>query len=168
MLDVIDKMKPNATGLRASSRIVEEIRKTTVTTGGGLTFGTVTSVSPVTVSIDSRLTVGEANLILSPFCIETKINLKHTHETTSSGGNSSVESTKAFTPEDKVAIDGREVVLEHSHTINIPAPTIEIEEAFKEPITLWRGLSVGDTVVMMVSSDKQTYYILQRAGGIRE
>lgn len=163
----IDKMRPNAVGLRAAAKMVEEIRKTTKTrSDGGLVFGTVTSVSPISVSVDSRLTVGANNIIISPFCIETKLDLKHTHETSSQGSSSPVETSKAFTPEDKVQGEGKEIVLEHTHTITIPAPTVEIKEAFKEPITLWRGLNVGDTVIMMVSNDKQTYYILQRAGGI--
>lgn len=164
-----DKMRPNAMGLNAAAKMVQEIeKKTTVKNNGGLVFGKVLSTSPLSVSVDNRLTVGASNLIISPFCIETKLDIKHTHKSKSGGSGSPIESSKAFTPEDKVDIEGREVLLEHSHTITVPAPTIEIEEAFKEPVTLWRGLSAGDTVIMMVSSDKQTYYVLQRAGGISQ
>ena len=169
MASVIDKMRPNATGMRAASKIVEEItKKTTSKNGsGGLMFGTVTTVSPISINVDSRLTVGANNIIISPLCVETKLNIRHTHEAKVEGDSAPIETSKAFTPEDKVQGVGKEIVLEHTHTITVSTPSVELEEAFKEPITLWRGLSVGDTVIMISSSDSQTYYVLQRAGGIK-
>lgn len=164
---VNDKMRPNATGLRAAASMVKELkRETTLPKSGGLTFGKVTSTNPISVTIENRLSIGSRNIIISPFCVETKLNITHTHKTKSEGESAPIETSEAFKEEDKVTINGEEVSLKHTHTINVAAPTPEIEEAFKEPITLWRGLNVGDTVIIMVSADQQTYYILQRAGGI--
>lgn len=163
----VDRMLPNAKGLSAAAKIVEITSKQTKQPAGGLLFGTVVSTSPLSINVDNRLTVGEGNLILSPFCIETKINLKHTHEAEASSKGSS-DTEEAFTDEDKVkTTNDKEISLKHKHALPESSIEIKIEEAFKEPITLWEGLSAGDSVIMIGSNDSQLYYVLQKAGGIK-
>lgn len=160
-----DKMEPNAKGLSAAAKIIDITRSISKGPAGvGLCFGTVVSTSPLSISVDGRLTVGEGNLILSPFCIETKIDLKHTHK--ASADSSTADTEDAFTEEDKVkTTEDKELSLKHKHSL--PKTSVELEEAFKEPIKLWGGLAVGDSVIMISSNDNQLYYVLQKAGGIK-
>lgn len=162
-----NKLLPNAAGMRAAAEIVDTIRKTTKgPTAGGLVFGTVVSTSPISINVDNRLTVGAGNIILSPFCIETKINLKHTHKVEVSSAEAG-ETEPAFEEDEKVkTTDDKEIALKHTHKMKTASPSITIENAFEEPIKLWSGLSTGDSVIMMVSADSQVYYVLQKAGGL--
>ncbi len=160
-----DKSLPNARGMAAAARMVETFRKTTKSPGGGLGFGSVVSVNPLRISVDNRLTVGEDHIILSPFCVETKINLKHSH-TASSSSSGPQETDSAFQESDKIKlISGEDISLKHKH--NLPASSLNIEPAFSEPVTLWKGLAVGDSVLLIKSNDGQLYYVLQKAGGIK-
>lgn len=164
-----NKLIPTAMGIQAAAQMVEEITKKTTShnsKNGGLVFGKVVSTNPISIQIDGRLTVGSGNIILSPLCVETKLNLKHTHKVTVKSSNDA-KTSKAFELTDIVVTkDSKDLVLQHEHTVKASSPQIELEEAFEEPFTLWRGLSTGDTVIVMVSGDSQTYYVLQRAGGI--
>ena len=101
--------------------------------------GEVTSVSPLKVKVDNR-ELTEAFLILGALCQETIIP-----RTDDSG-------TYIFeTP--------------HGHT-GVHGGTSEDNCGIYQ-IKLWRGLKVGDKVMMIKLARGQKYYILQRKEGVR-
>lgn len=113
--------------------------------------GTVTSVSPLKVKIDKR-EISETFLIVGALCKETAITApeaftipEHTHSVpahgTQSGGDPS-----------------------HSHSVN--ALTTGQGKSTPTKIILWRGLKVGDSVLMLKVAKGQKYFILQRLEGI--
>ena len=101
--------------------------------------GEVTSVSPLKVKVDNR-ELTEAFLILGALCQETIIP-----RTADSG-------TYIFeTP--------------HGHT-GVHGGTSEDNCGIYQ-IKLWRGLNVGDKVMMIKLARGQKYYILQRREGVK-
>ena len=101
--------------------------------------GEVTSVSPLKVKVDNR-ELTEAFLILGALCQETIIP-----RTADSG-------TYIFeTP--------------HGHTGIYGATSKDNCGIYQ--IKLWRGLKVGDKVMMIKLARGQKYYILQRKEGVR-
>lgn len=151
-----------------------------------VTFGTVTEIEDngaVTIELIDGFTVGGAQLVLSMFCVERTIHIpydesadddknadSHVHDedemlgsltltytpstgqittpgtlTISGGGNG-----MTVTPKDSL---GGEISFKHKHKIHPALPTIK----------LWRGLIVGDVVVLLEMGNGQ-YYVLERAG----
>jgi len=96
-----------------------------------LVWGTVKSVSPYVIQVDTdpNLRLTETFLKLSPLCL-----------------------AKWFTiPEWYTEPAG-----EGPHTHNIPKHTVQV----------WRGLQVGDRVIMLRASGGNLYYVLQREGDL--
>ena len=101
--------------------------------------GEVTSVSPLKVKVDNR-ELTEAFLILGALCQETVITR------TADSGTYIFENP-------------------HSHT-GVNGVTSE-DNCEIYQIKLWRGLKVGDTVMMIKFARGQKYYILQRKEGVK-
>ena len=141
-------------------RLVQAMRKAGRTPQNeivDIVIGEVTSISPLKVKIaNTELT--ESFLIVGALCKETHISgsaftiPQHTHTVPShTTGQSPVASV--YTDE------GR-----HSHTVS------EVEsqpsKSIPEDVLLWRGLKVGDRVMMLKVARGQKYYIIQREEGI--
>lgn len=101
--------------------------------------GEVTSVSPLKVKVDNR-ELTEAFLILGALCQETIITR------TADSGTYIFENP-------------------HGHT-GVHGVTSEDNCGIYQ-IKLWRGLKVGDKVMMIKLARGQKYYILQRKGGVK-
>ena len=122
-----------------------------------IVVGEVTSVKPLKVKVENR-ELTEAFLILGALCKETHISGKaftipnHTHQIPQNSTESSpVQGVTSGTGD-------------HTHAV----PTIESEPSKSTPtdVLLWRGLIVGDRVLMLKVGRGQKYFILQREGGI--
>ncbi len=101
--------------------------------------GEVTSVSPLKVKVDNR-ELTEAFLILGALCQETIIPRKADSETYIYETPHSHDGVHGVTSEDNCGI---------------------------YQIKLWRGLRVGDKVMMIKLGRGQKYYILQRKEGAK-
>lgn len=114
-----------------------------------IVIGEVTSIDPLRVKIENR-ELTESFLIVGAMCKETHIytdnvkKLNHTHL------------IEALTTETSNS---------HSHLISehTTIPKVWPEEY---DILLWRGLRVGDMVLMIKVGRGQKYYILQRQEGV--
>ena len=99
-------------------------------------YGTVLSVSPLSVQLDSRTTLGENQLVVGALCKETIIKIpfpekgqvKHKHQAIHNGMHNTTE---------------------------------ELPE-----IQLWRGLNPGDRVIVIRFNNGQKFLIQQRVEGI--
>ena len=101
--------------------------------------GEVTSVSPLKVKVDNR-ELTEAFLILGALCQETIIPRETDSDT---------------------------YIFENPHGhIGVHGPTSK-DNCDIYQIKLWRGLRVGDRVMMIKLGRGQKYYILQRKEGVR-
>ena len=101
--------------------------------------GEVTSVSPLKVKVDNR-ELTEAFLILGALCQETIITR------TADSGTYIFENP-------------------HGHT-GVHGATSEDNCGIYQ-IKLWRGLKVGDNVMMIKLARGQKYYVLQRKEGVK-
>ncbi len=119
--------------------------------------GEVTSIKPLKVRIESR-ELTEAFLIVGALCQETHINNlaftipDHTHtvqeSTTESSNVSGVETGTG------------------AHTHKVPSAITTASKSTPTDVLLWRGLRVGDRVLMLKVGRGQKYYILQREEGV--
>lgn len=141
-------------------KTIQTITRSPVRNSTDFVLGTVTNVKPLMVAVGTTV-LPEKYLMLSPFCVETKINLNHSHNTTGTTGSTDLGSHNHSVTinSSSYATTDRDLG-EHSHSINLnSADGLGI-------ITLWRGLKVGDTVLMLKGMQGQKYYILQRQEGI--
>lgn len=123
-------------------------------------MGTVVSVNPLKVKV-GNLTLSEDFLMLSPFCIETKIDLNHTHELTGS-----TQSTNLGSHLHSVTINSSNYATSYTE-LGSHSHGVELESTNGLGIImLWRGLRVGDNVLMLEGNGSQKYYILQRQEGL--
>ena len=115
-----------------------------------LVEGEVISVNPLKVKVDQR-ELSETFLILGALCKETHIYtdniIKHNHV--------------HVVPSISTSAAG-----EGPHTHTVPARDTEIPKEDDFDIMLWRGLRVGDIVMMLKVARGQKYYILQRKEGV--
>ena len=136
-----------------ASRLVKAMQRAAKPRDNDMTdfvVGTVTSEKPLKIKID-KIELTESFLILSPLCVETKINIPQREE------NYHFHVVPAHTT-------GSASVGDHgSHTHTISA--INTEKALPD-ILLWRGLKVGDVVFMLRCNKGQKYYVFQRKDGI--
>lgn len=144
------------------SRLVKTIQTITSrrATNGDFVMGTVLKTNPLIIQVGT-MNLTENFLMLSPFCVETKIDLNHTHEI-----SGSTKSTDLGSHLHSVTISGTNYATSeanlgsHSHEIELnSANGLGI-------ITLWRGLKVGDNVLMLKGANGQKYYVLQRQEGL--
>lgn len=65
----------------AGTRIIRVVERKTKEPAASATlvFGKVESVSPLRIVVDSKLVVTEEFILVSPFCVETKMLINHTH-----------------------------------------------------------------------------------------
>lgn len=144
------------------SRLVKTIQTITSrkATNGDFVMGTVIKINPLIIQVGT-INLTENFLMLSPFCIETKINLNHTHETTGS-----TKSTDLGSHTHNAIINGT-LYGTTDTDLGSHAHGIELESANGLGIiTLWRGLKVGDNVLMLKGANGQKYYVLQRQEGL--
>ena len=131
---------------------------------GELVLGVVSSTNPTTIMV-GELRLTESFLVLSPFCIETRMRMRHRHSVAAKASSSALS----------------EVNLEHTHSTadgstgpslapyNF-AHTHEVPSSYtgyyEDDAFLWRGLRAGDVVWMLKCNGGQKYYVLQREGGL--
>jgi hypothetical protein len=112
--------------------------------------GEVTSVKPLKVKVESR-ELTESFLILGALCKETHIytdnikSLEHYHYLSST----------------TTGLSGAE-----AHLHSIASQTTGYPSGADYDIMLWRGLRVGDRVLMLKVGRGQKYYIMQREEGV--
>ena len=144
------------------TRLVKTIQTITSrrATNGDFVMGKVIKLNPLIIQVGT-VNLTENFLMLSPFCVETKINLNHTHETTGSTKSTDLEShLHSVTINSSNYATSYTDLGSHSHEI-------ELESANGLGIiTLWRGLKVGDNVLMLKGANGQKYYVLQRQEGL--
>lgn len=144
------------------SRLVRTIQTITSrrATNGDFVMGTVIKINPLIIQVGT-MNLTESFLMLSPFCVETKINLNHTHEMSGSTKSAdlgshlhsvTISSTNYATSEVDLGSHTHEVELKSANGLGV--------------VTLWRGLKVGDNVLMLKGANGQKYYVLQRQEGL--
>lgn len=103
-----------------------------------IVVGSVTSTNPLKVKIENR-ELSETFLTVGALCKETTIN------------------SSAFT------------IPNHVHALDDTpnSPDTEPSKSTPTKVVLWRGLQVGDNVLMLKVGRGQKYYILQRVEGVR-
>lgn len=99
-------------------------------------YGRVTSVAPLTVQIDDKNVVTGDMLVVGALCKETIIDIPF--------------------PEKGQVKHQHQAIHDGYHNTTMELPKIQ----------LWRGLNVGDIVVMIRFAQGQKYFILQRKEGI--
>lgn len=123
-----------------------------------IVFGVVTSVDPIKVSIEGR-EIGTALLIVGPWCQETHIKMPnfsivpHRHDVLT-------QTTTSDTHTHSVPTIGS--TGSYTHTHQVPAHNTELENIEITDVILWRGLQVGDAVMMFKFARGQKYYIERR------
>lgn len=144
------------------SRLVKTIQTITSrkATNGDFVMGTVVNIKPLIIQVGSvRLT--ENFLMLSPFCVETFINLDHSHTTSGSTKSTDLGSHLHSVTISSSNYATSEVDLgSHSHSVELKS------ENGLGIVTLWRGLRIGDNVLMLKGANGQKYYVLQRQEGL--
>lgn len=117
-----------------------------------IVMGLVTSVSPLKVRVENR-ELTESFLILGALCKETHIYTdyikKHDHY--------------HVIPAAATGMGGTEGA--HSHQISVRNTDPATPHGDNYDIMLWRGLRVGDRVLMLKVGRGQKYYIMQREEG---
>lgn len=144
------------------TRLVKTIQTITRrrATNGDFVMGTVIKLNPLIIQAGT-MNLTENFLMLSPFCIETKINLDHTHQL-----SGSTQSTDLGSHLHSVTISSSNYATSeanlgsHSHDVSLQSAN------GLGTITLWRGLKVGDNVLMLKGANGQKYYVLQRQEGL--
>ncbi|MEG0297629.1 MAG: DUF2577 family protein [Clostridium sp.] len=124
-----------------------------------LTYGTVTDISPIKISIEDRFEVDSSCLLLSPFCYEKKLTVEvpaHTHTVTINDHNVSKHKHK-LDDETKETQENDDVTLKHSSNISEGKKT-------NIQIVVWEGLKVGDKVSLLRVSEGQKFYVLDKGG----
>lgn len=141
-------------------KTIQTITRSPVNNSTDFVLGTVITTKPLVITVGT-LTLTEKYLMLSPFCVETKINLNHSHTSTGTTG-----STDLGSHNHNVTISGStygttdKSLGSHSHSVNLTS------EDGLGIVTLWRGLKSGDNVLMLKGMRGQKYYVLQRQEGI--
>ena len=109
-----------------------------------LIYGKVVSISPLKVQIvnEPRMVLSEAFLILSPLCQEKKFTIPVWNTDDESSHTHLLQGTKT------------DAGTSHSHSIP------------KQEVLVWRGLDVGDKVLMLRIHQGNMFYVLQREGDL--
>ena len=144
------------------SRLVRTIQTITSrrATNGDFVMGTVIKINPLIIQVGT-MNLTESFLMLSPFCVETKINLNHAHEM-----SGSTKATELGSHTHNVTISGS---VYGTTSVDLGSHTHEVELKSANGlgvVTLWRGLKVGDNVLMLKGANGQKYYVLQRQEGL--
>lgn len=113
------------------------------TNPAGLYFGTVDSTSPLTVTIDQKLTLGEKQLILSTLVQDFDVDLTMSHSTGSYTHTHSISDT--YTGGGSASSDT------HSHTYS-----------GTKGFTVHLGLKLGEKVMLLRMQGGQRFLILDR------
>lgn len=112
--------------------------------------GTVTSVGPLVIKTDET-ELSETFLVVGALCQNTTIKVPNRV------GNMHIHLVPEHVTQPATVGDHGT----HTHQI-----TAFNTEAALPDILLWRGLQVGDQVLMIRMADSQQYYVLQRKEGI--
>lgn len=99
-------------------------------------YGSVISVAPLTVQIDNKNTISGDMIVVGALCKETIIQIPF--------------------PEKGEVRHKHQAIHDGYHNTTMEMPKIQ----------LWRGLNVGDTVLMIRFAQGQKYYLMQRKEGI--
>lgn len=127
--------------MNTGARLVHTLRKLTKTSSKSaeytdVLYADVISVSPLTVKIDEKNVITSDMLVLGALCKQTIIKIPF--------------------PQKGEIRHKHQAIHNGMHNTTMEMPEIE----------LWRGLNVGDTVILIRFSQGQKYYIMQRKEGI--
>lgn len=129
-----------------------------------LVLGTVSSINPITIMV-GELRLTESFLVLSPFCIETRMKMRHRHSVAAKDSSSALSEVNLehthSTAEGTTGPSLAPYNFAHTHNISSSYTGYYEDTAF-----LWRGLRAGDVVWMLKCNGGQKYYVLQREGGL--
>lgn len=135
-----------------------------------LIVGEITSVSPISVKIENR-EIPEEFLVVGAMCKETHVKwdrftvLAHTHTNTAFSTNAETSHVHSYYDSTGSGSSTRSTD-PTSHLHSIPEKVSEPANTIIEDVLLWRGLQVGDKVLMIKLSRGQRYFILQRLEGL--
>lgn len=132
------------------AQLIREAGKTPQNEVVDIVIGEVTSVQPLKIKVESR-ELTESFLILGALCKETHIYTDH---------------IKKLDHRHTVPATSTQSAGEHSHSISArnTDPVSPIDGDYD--IMLWRGLKVGDKVLMLKVGRGQKYYVMQRQEGV--
>ena len=122
-------------------------------------MGTVISTNPIIIQVGG-LNLTSDFLMLSPFCVETKIDLKHSHNLSGETASTDLGSHSHVIGDNSSNTTQSTNLGSHKHKINLNS----VEGL--DIITLWRGLKKNDKVLMLRGASGQKYYVLQRQEGL--
>lgn len=137
-------MSGNTAGTRIVKTVTRTVQTRVPTTQTDLVFATVIGVKPMTIKLEDGSIIPETFIVLSPLAKEFKINTLHKHKYS---GETSDTATYAGETERAGA--------------GFPVPD-------SGDLLVWRGLNIGDKVVVLKTSGGQKYYILHRQEGLTQ
>lgn len=124
-----------------------------------IVFGKVKSVSPLKISVDQKMTLGEKQLILAQRVTEHKVfvtvDWRTEDETAPHSHTVSGSTVSAGDPS-------------HSHLVDVTSSAEDIQHSHnivgKVEITIHSGLAVGDEVILIRQQGGQKYIVTDRIG----
>lgn len=132
----------------AGARIVKTVTRTVSTyvpaAQTDLVFATVIGVKPMTIKLEDGSIIPETFIVLSPLAQEFRINTLHKHKYS---GTTSDTAT-------------------YSDVTERAGAGFPIEDS--GDLLVWRGLNIGDRVIVLKTSGGQKYYILHRKEGLTQ
>lgn len=127
-----------------------------------IVFGEVKTIDPITVMVGDQ-EILSSFLIIGDLCKET--HRKNVHFTIPQHKHTVLPiTTTEYTHTHSVPTIGATSPDTHSHTV--PQHDTELQEIVIEDLLLWRGLQVGDKVLMFKMARGQKFYIMQRVSGL--
>lgn len=122
-------------------------------------MGTVINTNPITIQV-GNLNLTSDFLMLSPLCVETKIDLRHKHNISGETSSVNLGSHKHTYGDNSNNTTDSTDLGSHTHKVSLSS------ETGSDIITLWRGLKKNDKVLMLRGAAGQKYYVLQRQEGL--
>lgn len=125
-----------------------------------IVIGEVTSVKPLKIKIENR-ELTESFLILGALCRETRIGAEAFTVPSHSHGIPSITASSSDVPG---VYNGTGA---HTHTVPSSTTNKSVSaDTTPTDVLLWRGLVVGDEVLMLKVGRGQRYYVMERVGGV--
>lgn len=122
-----------------------------------LVFGTVTSVEPIEVLVEQKLTLTSAQLVVSKHCLLEDYTIE-------------LDGCSPTTPDQSIALAGSSISVDNvnysieGHTVNVSGHTIEVEGHTFDIYGYM--LEVGDTIALLRQQGGQKYLILDKVVGL--
>ena len=137
-----------------------------------LTFGTVTSTSPLKINVEQKMTLTSAQLVLSRNVTDYKVNIDIDSETETGAADIDLSHTHSYSG--TTADGGVNTSSLHTHqysgtTKSGGGISIAHEHKFKgtKEITIKNALVVGDEVILIRMQGGQKYIVMDRVVNVQ-